>query len=127
MAFTISALAMHHIYDEAKQRAIVDFASALNVRELYLFGKPGRVVVLGIPKDVRAYEQSIRRLHWQKCFVMGHDVTDSMEAFTGFHEVCSEEALRLELQRRHLHHVFELVSRSFNARKTKDVVVPSNG
>lgn len=73
--FEISGLAMHHIYDETKKAAIVGYAASHNLRGLYLFGKPGRVVVEGRTADVRQYERTIRKMRWQKCVVMGRVAT----------------------------------------------------
>lgn len=67
----VSLLSMHHIYCEEKKAAIVERALALELGGLYVFGKPGRVVVEGLCANVQRYERDLRLLRWQKLMVMG--------------------------------------------------------
>ena len=117
IVYEVSGLAMHHIYNSEKKYCVQQYASGL--RGLYLFGKPGRVVVEG-PKDVvRRYEHNIKRLRWQKCMVMGRmsftqDVGERHQwHFRGFDEVASEAELQRMLLQQDLDPIWTELKRGF--------------
>jgi len=91
----ISVLAMHHIYSDEKKQCITGFAAQLGLQGLYLYGKPGRVIIEGPSRDVREYEHEIRRLKWSKCVVLGRvsEGTIPTCSFDGFHKVLTLDEL----------------------------------
>lgn len=68
----VGLMAMHHIYCSEKKACILDSAGEYNLRGLYQFGKPGRVVIEGDEESVRKYIRAVSRCgHWQICKDMG--------------------------------------------------------
>ena len=99
----LGLLAMHHIYCPTKRQCIVELAELRALSGLYLFGKPGRVVVEGERVAVRDYIESVRAMRWQKCAEMAPLMESAVwlqgqrsQLFPeqhGFIEVASEDAL----------------------------------
>jgi hypothetical protein len=142
--FVVSGLAMHHIYCSEKKEAIVQFTSSANptLRGLYLFGKPGRVVIEGLEADVLTYEMKLKKMRWQKIMVMGRvyfpgddastsedEAANSGEGsnlivpsaagydyswhFDDFREVSSEAELHRQLMDRGLKEMVDYLNRPF--------------
>eukprot|EP00922_Rhytidocystis_sp_ex-Travisia-forbesii_P046624 GHVS01069483.1.p1 GENE.GHVS01069483.1~~GHVS01069483.1.p1 ORF type:complete len:212 (-),score=32.37 GHVS01069483.1:450-1085(-) len=61
----ISVLYFHHIYNPKKRAAVKEFAVRRDLSGIYLFGKPGRVLVEGSLENVEEYVKAIKRLRWQ--------------------------------------------------------------
>jgi hypothetical protein len=68
---TVGLLAMHHIYCPTKRDHIETRALQHDLSGLYLYGKPGMVVVEGNVDAVGQYIRFIRGLRWQACVCMG--------------------------------------------------------
>ena len=81
---TISVMSMHHIYCETKKEVIVQKAEELSLTGLFVFGKPGAVVVEGTAESIDEYERSLRRLRWQKFQVQGRCQSPLLPTFAGF-------------------------------------------
>lgn len=62
----VVGLSSHHIYNDEKKHYIILEAVNRNLSGVYLFGKPGRIVVEGNQDDVRRYSAEIRSWRWQK-------------------------------------------------------------
>eukprot|EP00759_Apiculatamorpha_spiralis_P012110 PhF_6_TR19190/c0_g1_i2/m.28222 len=71
---TIMVLAMHHIYSTEKKGYIQSGVQEGNLTGVYLYGRPGRVVVEGCTREVDEYEALIRSLRWSRCCTMGKKV-----------------------------------------------------
>eukprot|EP00922_Rhytidocystis_sp_ex-Travisia-forbesii_P046625 GHVS01069485.1.p1 GENE.GHVS01069485.1~~GHVS01069485.1.p1 ORF type:complete len:239 (-),score=10.22 GHVS01069485.1:256-972(-) len=61
----ISILYFHHIYNPKKRLSVKEFALRRDLSGIYLFGKPGRVLVEGSLENVEEYVKAIKRLRWQ--------------------------------------------------------------
>jgi hypothetical protein len=68
---TVGLLAMHHIYCPTKRDHIETRALQHDLSGMYLYGKPGMVVVEGNVDAVGQYIRFIRGLRWQACVCMG--------------------------------------------------------
>jgi hypothetical protein len=101
--YYLGLLSMHHIYCSVKRGYMEDTAQQLGLQGLYLYGKPGRVIVEGPEVAVKRYVRGVLRLRWQKCMCMG--VLPSAEAATGRLEALSPPlAADADLERSSSHH-----------------------
>lgn len=67
----ITGLAMHHIYCDRKKAFMEDEARRLGLSGIFLYGKPGRVVVEGASAEtVARFASQVTGLRWQKVKVM---------------------------------------------------------
>jgi hypothetical protein len=145
-AHHIGALAMHHIYCPSKKERIHRFAAADGVTGLYLYGKPGRIVVECGADRLARYDRRVRSMHWSKYKLLGRVVRvvdaavpraaspeeaalvatavtvldDGAAAdarlFDTFAEVESEAEMEAELRRRGLGAVWDVINRDFASR-----------
>ncbi len=66
----ICIISSHHIYNDEKKEYIVLEATNRDLSGVYLFGKPGRIVVEGSEEAVRSYSKEVRSWPWQRCSEM---------------------------------------------------------
>jgi hypothetical protein len=61
---------MHHIFCPSKRDYIVSSVTDRpGMRGVYLFGRPGRVVVEGPDMSAVQYARKVKQLRWQKCHI----------------------------------------------------------
>jgi len=116
----ISGMAMHHIYSPHKRQCIVEFASAMDLTGVYLFGKPGRVVVEGLSVNIRKYETKMRRLRWSNMKVMGRlrPEVPASRIFVGFEEMLSLEELHRTLDEKGLGDLRSALESNFGSSRS---------
>eukprot|EP00759_Apiculatamorpha_spiralis_P055037 PhF_6_TR7222/c0_g1_i1/m.10791 len=127
----ICGFAMHHIYAESKKESITTHANLLNLRGVYVYGKPGRVVVEGSSLHVPQYERKIIKLRWQECKVqcrythdceMGYFEADMDQGM--MKELDSVKELEAWLENRGLKCVAEDLRRPFHMPLGPSIVLP---
>eukprot|EP00747_Dinoflagellata_sp_TGD_P065964 gnl/TRDRNA2_/TRDRNA2_154591_c0_seq1.p1 gnl/TRDRNA2_/TRDRNA2_154591_c0~~gnl/TRDRNA2_/TRDRNA2_154591_c0_seq1.p1 ORF type:complete len:149 (+),score=24.07 gnl/TRDRNA2_/TRDRNA2_154591_c0_seq1:64-510(+) len=96
---SVASLYMHHIYNDQKKRFIRKEARRLGLTGLYLWGKPGRVLVEGDSRAVIEFVESVKGLRWQVCQLQD---TWPLAArhFDGFAESDSDRRFRESLLQR---------------------------
>ncbi|KXN67406.1 hypothetical protein CONCODRAFT_80151 [Conidiobolus coronatus NRRL 28638] len=61
---------MHHIYSDKKKRLIIDSAKRYELKGLYKFGKPGRVIIQSTnTNDLKQFTKLIKAQTWQICTI----------------------------------------------------------
>lgn len=106
----VALLNFHHIYSGKKKKAIVGMAATHNLAGLYLFGRPGRVLVEGDAAAVSQYCTKIKSLRWQYVTVVDSHVV-AKPSFQGFDEVESDRELGKLMTGANLEPLFRLLFR----------------
>eukprot|EP00746_Dinoflagellata_sp_MGD_P032513 gnl/MRDRNA2_/MRDRNA2_17741_c0_seq1.p1 gnl/MRDRNA2_/MRDRNA2_17741_c0~~gnl/MRDRNA2_/MRDRNA2_17741_c0_seq1.p1 ORF type:complete len:171 (-),score=24.95 gnl/MRDRNA2_/MRDRNA2_17741_c0_seq1:64-576(-) len=102
----LASMYMHHIYNDKKKRFIKKRARQLQLTGLYLFGKPGRILLEGDASAVDDFLHDVKRLPWQICQVQ--DKWPIPERyFESFEECPSDREFRVIMEQQGLHEVLD--------------------
>ena len=126
---------MHHIYCESKKSYIVSAAASRSgLRGVYLFGKPGRVVVEGPGTSAVLYAKKVKQLKWQKCHIafVGEyqvEVSDNGAApfylpSDGMTEIASDRELEALLRNCEIGLVYEALSCNWGSHSGEARLLP---
>jgi len=96
-ALQLVAMHFHHIYNARKKDAITSLADEHGLTGVYLFGKPGRVIIEGEEARVQQWVREIKQLRWQQA-VMRVRVAITRRHFGDFGEADSERDLARRME-----------------------------
>eukprot|EP00922_Rhytidocystis_sp_ex-Travisia-forbesii_P019133 GHVS01028378.1.p1 GENE.GHVS01028378.1~~GHVS01028378.1.p1 ORF type:complete len:212 (+),score=31.39 GHVS01028378.1:171-806(+) len=87
----ISVIYFHHIYNPKKKRSLKELAFRRDLSGLYLFGKPGRVLVEGSTHNVEDYVKAVKQLRWQHISVKQTIQHGRGRLFEGFVQIMTDK------------------------------------